>query len=77
MKLLKRKTSTRVSKIQKKPTLSKCRCGGKANKPKPVERCQDRWIISCQVERCFATNIGQGLVDTINGWNRLSTHFYR
>ncbi|MGJ8681093.1 hypothetical protein [Paraglaciecola sp.] len=77
MKLLKRKRTSQTQKKQKKPVLIMCRCGGKANKPKPVERCQDRWIITCQVERCFATNIGQGLIDTINGWNRLSAHFYR
>ena len=55
----------------------KCRCGGKPSKPKPIEHCEDRWIIRCQVKQCYAYNIGQGLADTIQGWNRLSTHFYR
>lgn len=55
----------------------KCRCGGKPSKPKAIENCQNRWIIRCQVNQCYAYNIGQGLADTIQGWNRLSTHFYR
>jgi hypothetical protein len=59
------------------PALAKCRCGGEASKPLHVKDCIDRWIIRCQVERCYAVNIGQGLSDTVQGWNRLSTHFYR
>lgn len=55
----------------------KCRCGGKPSKPKAIENCENRWLIVCQVEQCYAYNIGQGLADTIQGWNRLSTHFYR
>lgn len=55
----------------------KCRCGGKPSKPKAIANCENRWVIRCQVEQCYAYNIGQGLADTIQGWNRLSTHFYR
>jgi hypothetical protein len=77
MKLLKRKRSTQQTKKQKKPVPIICRCGGKPNKPKLIENSKDRWVISCQVERCYARNMGQGLVDTILGWNRLSAHFYR
>lgn len=77
MKLLKRKSSARKTKKQKNPVPITCRCGGKPSKPATVEYCNDRWVISCQVERCYANNKGQGLADTINGWNRLSTHFYR
>jgi hypothetical protein len=55
----------------------KCRCGGKPSKPKPISDCKNRWIIRCQIKQCYAYNIGQGLADTIQGWNRLSTHFYR
>jgi hypothetical protein len=54
-----------------------CRCGGKPSKPESIADCENRWIIRCQVEQCYAYNIGQGLKDTIQGWNRLSTHFYR
>jgi hypothetical protein len=54
-----------------------CRCGGKASKPKAIKNCENRWVIRCQVKQCYAYNIGQGLADTIQGWNRLSTHFYR
>ena len=54
-----------------------CRCGGNPSKPKLVENCENRWVIRCQVEQCYAYNIGQGLAETIQGWNRLSTHFYR
>lgn len=54
-----------------------CRCGGKPSKPKAIANCEDRWVIRCQVEQCYAYNIGQGLADTLQGWNRLSTHFYR
>jgi len=54
-----------------------CRCGGKPSKPKAIANCENRWIIRCQVEQCYAYNIGQGLTHTIQGWNRLSTHFYR
>jgi hypothetical protein len=54
-----------------------CRCGGKASKPQAIADCENRWVIRCQVEQCYAYNIGQGLADTIQGWNRLSTHFYR
>lgn len=55
----------------------KCRCGGKPSKPKAIAGCENRWVIRCQIEQCYAYNIGQGLADTIQGWNRLSTHFYR
>jgi hypothetical protein len=58
-------------------TLLNCRCGGKPSNPKPIADCENRWIIRCQIEQCYAYNIGQGLVDTIQGWNRLSTHLYR
>jgi hypothetical protein len=54
-----------------------CRCGGRPSKPKAIVNCENRWVIRCQVKQCYAYNIGQGLVDTIQGWNRLSTHFYR
>ncbi|MFT6284202.1 MAG: hypothetical protein ACJAXM_000670 [Arenicella sp.] len=54
-----------------------CRCGGKPSKPQAISNCENRWIIRCQIEQCYAYNIGQGLADTIQGWNRLSTHFYR
>jgi hypothetical protein len=54
-----------------------CRCGGKPSKPKEVAGCKNRWIISCQVKNCYAYNIGQGLYNTIQGWNNLSTHLYR
>ncbi|MFQ3237493.1 MAG: hypothetical protein ACI9C4_003080 [Paraglaciecola sp.] len=54
-----------------------CRCGGKPSKPQAIENCENRWVIRCKVEQCYAYNIGQGLADTIQGWNRLSTHFYR
>lgn len=54
-----------------------CRCGGRPNKPEAIADCENRWIIRCQIKRCYAYNIGQGLADTIQGWNRLSTHFYR
>jgi hypothetical protein len=54
-----------------------CRCGGKPSKPTAMADCENRWVIRCQVEQCYAYNIGQGLADTIQGWNRLSTHFYR
>jgi hypothetical protein len=55
----------------------RCRCGGEPTKPKLINYCSNRWVIQCQVSRCFARNTGQGLSDTISGWNRLSTHFYR
>lgn len=54
-----------------------CRCGGSASEPQKVERCSDRWIVECAVERCEAKNIGQGKQETINGWNRLCEHSYR
>jgi hypothetical protein len=54
-----------------------CRCGGKPSKPKAIADCKNRWVIRCQIKQCYAYNIGQGLTDTIQGWNRLSTHFYR
>lgn len=54
-----------------------CRCGGRPSEPKPIADCENRWIIRCQVKQCYAYNIGQGLTETIQGWNRLSTHFYR
>jgi hypothetical protein len=57
--------------------LLNCRCGGKPSKPKLIKDCENRWVIRCQFEQCYAYNIGQGLADTIQGWNRLSTHFYR
>jgi hypothetical protein len=74
-----RKKSNKHSKVKKTAVdlLFKCRCGGKASKPKEVAGCKDRWIIRCQIEQCYAYNIGQGLADTIQGWNRLSTHLYR
>lgn len=56
---------------------SKCRCGGQPTKPTKVAGVSDRWVIKCRVEACYAYNIGQGLNDTIAGWNHLSTHFYR
>ena len=67
------------SKIKKAATelLLNCRCGGKPSKPKAVAGCENRWIIRCQIKQCYAYNIGQGLTDTVQGWNRLSTHFYR
>lgn len=54
-----------------------CRCGAKASKPEAIPECKNRWVIRCTVDQCYAYNIGQGLTDTIQGWNRLSTHFYR
>jgi hypothetical protein len=57
--------------------LLNCRCGGKPSKPEAIPDCENRWVIRCQVEQCYAYNVGQGLTDTIQGWNRLSTHFYR
>jgi hypothetical protein len=42
-----------------------------------IAGCENRWVIRCQVNQCYAYNIGQGLANTIQGWNRLSTHFYR
>jgi hypothetical protein len=60
-----------------KINLLNCRCGGQASKPKLIDSCSNRWIIRCQVKRCCAYNIGQGLMDTVQGWDRLSTHFYR
>ena len=73
------------NKKQTQPVLKKlstdlplnCRCGGKPSKPQAILHCENRWVIRCQVEQCYAYNIGQGLADTIQGWNRLSTHFYR
>ena len=56
---------------------NKCRCGGKPTKPKKIEGMTDRWVITCRVDACYAYNIGQGLNNTIAGWNHLSTHFYR
>lgn len=56
---------------------NRCRCGGEASTPELVAGCRNRWMIRCQVKHCCAKNIGQGLNDTIVGWNRLSTHFYR
>jgi hypothetical protein len=77
--MIARKKSSKQS-TKKKATTElphKCRCGGKPSKPKAIENCKNRWIIRCQIEQCYAYNIGQGLADTIQGWNRLSTHFYR
>lgn len=54
-----------------------CRCGGLPSKPERVKGCANRWVIRCQVKSCHAKNNGQGLHDTIIGWNRLSNHFYR
>jgi len=54
-----------------------CRCGGEPTKPVLVADCTNRWIIRCKVTHCCARNTCQGLSDTIAGWNRLSTHFYR
>ncbi len=62
---------------EKISTKEKCRCGGNPSEPKPIADCTDRWIVECEVERCLARNIGQGLEDVILGWNRLSNHFYR
>ncbi|WP_160178443.1 hypothetical protein [Paraglaciecola mesophila] len=56
---------------------SKCRCGGKPIAPVRVPDCENRWTICCSINTCLARNTGQGLKDTIIGWNRLSTHFYR
>jgi hypothetical protein len=56
---------------------SRCRCGGEPSKPVLVKGCENRWSIQCKVDTCQARNTGQGLSDTILGWNRLSTHFYR
>lgn len=81
MKLLKQKKGKTSVKRYNSPTQSlsqnKCRCGGKPNAPQPIADCEDRWFISCSISRCYANNIGQGLAETIEGWNRLSTHFYR
>ncbi|MFT4942208.1 MAG: hypothetical protein ACI88A_005282, partial [Paraglaciecola sp.] len=55
----------------------RCRCGGEPSKPVLVLGCRNRWLIQCQVKSCCARNAGQGLNDTIQGWNRLATHFYR
>ena len=55
----------------------KCRCGGSPLEPRQIDDCNDRWIVECEVKRCHARNIGQGLEDVILGWNRLSNHFYR
>lgn len=57
--------------------VSNCRCGEKSSEPRKVEHCSNRWIIECTVERCAAKNIGQGKLETINGWNRLCEHSYR
>lgn len=56
---------------------SKCRCGGIPLAPVRVLNCENRWTIKCSVPTCLARNTCQGLKDTIGGWNRLSTHFYR
>ena len=56
---------------------SRCRGGGEPSKPELVKGCENRWLIQCKVGTCKARNTGQGLSDTILGWNRLSTHFYR
>lgn len=55
----------------------RCRCGGMPTAPQKVPNCNDRWIIQCQVERCYAKNIGQSRAAVIEGWNRLSSSFYR
>lgn len=74
---LKKKKSTplRLNQIAHMP--HECRCGGEPTKPELVPDCSNRWIIECNVASCCARNIGQGLSDTILGWNRLSSHFYR
>ena len=77
MKLLKQKRNNQGTKTQIRYTPIGCRCGGEPNKPERILDCKDRWITSCKVKRCYAYNIGQGLADTIQGWNRLSKHFYR
>ena len=66
---------TRLTQVGQVPR--RCRCGGEPTQPDLVANCNNRWIIRCQVEGCCARNIGQGLYDTIQGWNRLSSHFYR
>ncbi|WP_215925942.1 hypothetical protein [Paraglaciecola arctica] len=73
------KGKTKQSEIEKTVTEMpvSCRCGGKPTKPLAIANCQNRWVIRCQIKQCYAYNIGQGLADTIQGWNRLSTHFYR
>ncbi|WP_158969516.1 hypothetical protein [Paraglaciecola sp. L3A3] len=77
MKLLKRKRSNLSAKAQVRYTPIGCRCGGMPTKPERIPGCRDRWLIGCKVKRCYAYNIGQGLADTIQGWNRLSEHLYR
>ncbi len=56
---------------------SRCRCGGTPTAPVRVPDCVNRWTIRCSAPTCLARNTCQGLKDTISGWNRLSTHFYR
>lgn len=77
MNLLKRKRPVETKYRQHVATPIICRCGGKPGQPTPISSCNDRWEIRCEVKRCYANNRGQGLADTIDGWNRLSEHFYR
>jgi hypothetical protein len=72
----KKNNRSKIQKVAIEMALN-CRCGGKPSKPKAIENCENRWVIRCQIQQCCAYNIGQGLADTIQGWNRLSTHFYR
>ncbi|MFT5676368.1 MAG: hypothetical protein ACI808_002309 [Paraglaciecola sp.] len=70
-----KKEPVRLSQIAHIPV--RCRCGGEPTKPVLVVGCRNRWLIQCQVKNCCARNASQGLNDTIQGWNRLATHFYR
>lgn len=74
---LKKKKSAplRLNQISHVPI--QCRCGGEPVKPRLVPNCSNRWTIRCSVPGCCARNTGQGLSDTILGWNRLSSHFFR
>lgn len=71
----KKSESRRLSQLAHVPV--HCRCGGEPSKPVLVPNCVNRWRIQCKVPHCCARNEGQGLSDTILGWNRLSMHFYR
>jgi hypothetical protein len=71
----KKSAPRRMSQVAHVP--AQCRCGGEPTKPELVPNCSNRWRIQCKVEHCCARNEGQGLSDTILGWNRLSLHFYR
>lgn len=71
----KKSIARRISQVTHVP--AHCRCGGEPSKPKLVVNCSNRWQIHCEIAHCCARNEGQGLSDTILGWNRLSQHFYR